>query len=113
MSGYLNPEAVVETWGADFAPLVTDSKIKFADEYIEIELSRPMKTGEGDATTIKIHEPTVGDMKWTDGAPGEIAKAAILLRVLSGVPQAAIDKMRGSDFIRCNRVVSVFLGSGQ
>lgn len=106
---FLNPEEVVETWGKDFATFTTDKNIRFTADEIGFTLSRPMNIGEGkDITELFVHDPNVSELKETDAVPGEIAKSAILLRVLAGVPQSAINKMRGRDFLRINSVMSVF-----
>jgi hypothetical protein len=107
---FLNPEEVIETWGKDFAPFSTDKNVRFTETEIGFKLSRPMNIGEGKPIDeLFVHEPNVSDLKETDAAPGEIAKSAILLRVLAGVPQSAINKMRGRDFIRINQVLTLFL----
>lgn len=106
---FLTPEEVVSTWGNDFASFAVDKNIRFTADEIGFKLSRPMNTGEGkDITELFVHDPNVSELKETDAVPGEIAKSAILLRVLAGVPQSAINKMRGRDFLRINAVMSVF-----
>ena len=105
---FLKPEDVAGVWGGDFAPLAHDPRVRFTDSEIEIKLSRPVLTDSGETDRIYVHEPDVTDLKTTDGAQGEITKTAILLRVLAGIPQASVNKMRGRDFMLANKVITPF-----
>jgi len=107
---FLTPDEVIATWGKDFAPFTLDKNILFTANEIGFKLSRPMNVGEGkDISEIFVHDPIVSELKETDAVPGEIAKSAVLLRMLAGIPQASVNKMRGRDFLRINQVMSLFL----
>lgn len=110
---YLNPEEVSNRWGKDFAALAMKSYLHFSDTEITVDLAKGTTVGEKKVTQVTVREPTVADMKFTDRETGDIAKSAVLLRVLSDLPQASIDRMSGRDFVRCQEVVGVFLANGQ
>lgn len=107
-------ELVREQWGEEFVPIADDPMIKFSDSEIVVQLKRPIKTDEGETNEIRLREPTVKELKLTDMEKGEIAKSALLLKACGGgLPMASIETMKGSDFIRTQKVLSVFLADGQ
>lgn len=108
---FLNDDQVVETWGKEFVPLLGKKGIKFTATEIIMPLSSPLQTVDGPIEALSIHEPSVSELKFGDGVEGEVSKTLMVLRVVCGIPQEVLAKMKARDFMRVNAVMNVFFGA--
>jgi hypothetical protein len=114
---YLDKSAVEKNYGKSFADLLKDKKVHFTSDGAIVELNTPIHViGELEtivSSTVKIPEPNVSQLKSVDSVTGEMAKSAILLSSVVGIPPNELDAMGSRDFMRLQKVMGVFLTDGQ
>lgn len=115
IQGRIVDEAVVsQMWGADFVKFVKNPRVIITEDGLYIKLKQPVTNPKdsGKVDTIKINEPTVGEMKVMDSVKGDLTKAAALLETLTGLTTSDVNKMKASDFLLFNEILSCFLLDG-
>ena len=112
----LTKDQIKEIWGDEFLSIADDSKIKFTNSDITVELSDAVATIENGTTgskLLKITEPTVSELRMMDSAKGEMAKSIALLGACAGLAEATINNLKTRDFMRIQKVILCFLGGSQ
>lgn len=110
-----DPKVVAEFWGDDFVQFTGNPRIIITEECLYLKLKNRVTnpTEAGSTDLIKINEPTVGEMKAMDSVKGDVSKLASLLETLAGLTSVDVNKMKASDFLLFNRVMTCFLLDGQ
>jgi hypothetical protein len=106
---YLTKEAVLSQWGEEFKDFIEDPRVKFTQDHIEIGLKFPIAGPEDTIRAINMVIPSAGMLRQLDDVKGDVAKALVLVRVCSGLPQATIDKIKAPDFTFIQKAAAAFL----
>lgn len=109
-----DPAVVAEIWGDDFVQFTKNPRVIITEAGLFIKLknkvTNPLEPGQIDM--IMINEPTVGEMKAMDSVKGDVTKLASLLETLSGLTATDVNRMKASDFLLFNKVMTCFLIDG-
>jgi hypothetical protein len=81
---------------------------------IEIRLHKPIPTTSGETGTLKLREPTAGELdKFLKAAardPSGITATLDLIMFVSGVERPFLEKMAARDFHACSEYLAPFIG---
>jgi len=108
-SQYLSKESVLREWGEEFRELSESPRVKFTKDRLEVGLKFPVEGHEGSLTSVSMIVPNAGLLKQLDDVKGDVAKALVLIRVCSGLPQAVIDRIKSPDFTFLQKAAAAFL----
>jgi len=76
-----------------------------------IKLDYPVDAGSETIDELRLTRPKVKHLKQMDEIEGDVAKAEMMISVLSGVPLSVISNMDAVDFAKAGEVLDGFLGS--
>lgn len=81
---------------------------------ITIELAVPLTVDGNVITELSIRRPRVRDLRAleeaTEGRSSQLDQGAVLVALLSGIPEAAVEDMDAADFARASEVIGGFFG---
>ncbi len=107
-------EAIIETWGEEFAELIGRRRVHFTPDAVIVALKKPVTNSEGQTVSeLRIAEPTAAQMQAMDTVKGEVAKGVVLLAGAADMVDSQVLKMAGGDFTLAMEVVGCFLSGGQ
>ena len=108
-------DEIVSVWGESYrnlADLLDEPGVKFtADRQIEVSLPEPVRTDEGEETTLVIFKKPCGrHMKYAGRQhPNPIAMQFALVEVVAGLNAASLDELDLKCSMRLMRVAESFL----
>lgn len=84
---------------------------------ITIELAVPLTVDGNVITELSIRRPRVRDLRAleeaTEGKSSQLDQGAVLVALLSGFPEAAVEEMDAADFARASEVIGGFFGEAR
>lgn len=81
---------------------------------ITIELAVPVTVDGSVITELTIRRPKVRDLRAleeaTEGRSSQLDQGAVLVALLSGIPEEVVEDMDAADFARASEVIGGFFG---
>lgn len=81
-----------------------------AEDVVEVQLRRPIDTGDRIITTVRVREPQVGDLLSSADASSDPERAAMLVAAVTGIAFPHIKRMSLRDYQAVQDAMDTFMG---